>query len=437
MPKSYGTAASTFEALVSTTFEPPPPSDSHAIQRKADSILFMLPGKKILSLLPKSSLLNIRLVSFIMKVWVENERKSLFSILHISFPLSPQDWVWNPAPSPLQRIAAKCEFLVFHVNSSTTALRSPHNILKGLHSLPQFTALTHLRIITPYYDSFYPLLEARAFLQAVEPPLLRHLAVDGLSIEGVEALRWGPFSAYFDSDWNGSTVWRRLTSLEICLTPWTGVEDLTKSVEGMQGIKILHDWLGSFGGNKFEKVRFEWAGDWHGPNPFLLDEWAELDDAGEMIDMALIRWTGCKEIWLGGVSLGPDDVESMVERIKGLQKLAIWRTLFRRKTETEEWEERVVNRGREWLVMDVERAVENIRCARIAAYEQETEAMAEILRQNHDGIITKDQDEIGGGKEKEKGNKEKDDEELHGDDDNDTLSDGSREVPIFLDMRYE
>ncbi len=337
----------------------------------------------------------------------------------------------------MQRIAAKCEFLVFHVNASTTALRSPQNILKDLHSLPRFTALKHLRIIAPYFDSFYPLLEARTFLQAVEPPLLRHFAVDGLSIEGLEALRWGPFSAYFDSDWNGSIVWRRLTSLEIGLTPWTGLDDLNKSVEGMQGIKILHDWLGSFGGNQLEKVRFEWAGEWHGPNPFLLDQWADVDDAGELVDMAWIRWTGCKEIWLGGVSLGPEDVESMAERIRGLQRLAIRMRFFRRKTEIEEWEERVVNRGQEWLVMDVERAVENMRCARIAAYERETDAIAEMLRQNSDGIITKDQDEIGGGKDKGKENEERDDEELHDDDDNDALSDGSREVPIFLDMRYE
>jgi hypothetical protein len=324
---------------------------------KYDALHTTLPAKRLLSFLNKASRLALRCVSSTTKVWVETGRQSLFSTLYTPFPLSAEDWI-SPTSASLHRISALCEDLVVHVAASKTPLMTAYRKFSGSSTLVAFPALTHLRVRAPSSDSFYPLLAFRMLLQAVDASNLTHFTVAGLPIEGVQALRWGPFSSYIDSDWSGSVMWRRLTSLEISLIPSTGPEDLPGSEEGMQGLKILHDWLCSFAENKLHKVRIEWIGGLEGPNPFLLDDMARIDDdIGAESYLSQLRWKGgCKEIWLGGVTLGPDDVEAMAERVRGLKRVMVRLNMIGWKIGQEK--KKVISRGHEWVVMDLQGAKE-------------------------------------------------------------------------------
>lgn len=310
--------------------------------------------------------------------------------------------------------------------------------LSGSSSLVAFPALINLRVRAPASNSFYPLLAFRMLLQAVDVSCLTQFTVAGLPIEGVQALRWGPFSSYVDSDWSGSVMWRRLTSLEISLIPSTGLEDLAGSEEGMQGVKILHDWLCSFAENKLNKVRIEWIGGLEGPNPFLLDDIARMDDdlGGESY-MSQLRWKGgCKEIWLGGVTLGPDDVEAMAERIRGLRRVVVRLNMIGWKLG--EKKRKVISRGLEWVVMETQgaRKKETIPEEHIGTQKDASKEMfgkfSEVTRPRE---IQEQICEYWGNEEI--GAECKIGEETIDLDDEEPISASSKELVFFLDERYE
>ena len=230
-----------------------------------------------------------------------------------------------------------------------------YNIFWAAQTLPKYASLKHLHINAPSSDSFWPLLEFRMFIQAVDRPQLKRFSINGLSIEGLKALRWGPMTSYLDADWT-TVMWRQLTNLDISFAPSMGVADLT-SQEGTGALQILHDWIGSFHENEFEKVRFEWMGDQEGPNPFLLDKLKEMCGSEGKSKMRRISWRSCKEIWLGGVHLDKKNSRKMMSRVNGLKRVMIWTSLLGRKTKA--GERTVYSRGQQWVVIELSRRRRN------------------------------------------------------------------------------
>lgn len=148
-------------------------------------------------------------------------------------------------------------------------------------------------------------------------------------------------------------------SARTCLTcniviPETSAEKIERKrakAEERAGIKILHDWLKSFEWNTMEKVKIEWVGtSGSRRNPLLLDEFAAKEGKGNWFSAPPIRWRhGCKEVWLGGVVVGPQDLEAMKDRLDGLEKVLVWRGwLGATLTGTI-----IKADGKEWVVVDI------------------------------------------------------------------------------------
>lgn len=405
------------------------PESSVQALRLASTTTF--PEGRLLSFLHKSSVLALRRVSTTTKNWVESGPQSVFSTLYLPFPFKSQEYNMNP-DVPSYQASKVCEKLIVNVAASSTRLKAMYNIFLDIRSLPRYSSLMHLHVNAPASDSFWPLLEFRMFIQAVKFRRLRRFTVNGLSIEGIKALRWGPLTSYLEADWASSAIWQRLTNLDVSLVPSMGVPNLGRSEEGRQAIKILHDWIRSFGENRFEKVRFEWIGDQEGPNPFLLDEMAELHGPDGEPQVEWINWKSCKEIWLGGVSLGTKDLEKMMDRVKGLKKLVIWTSLLGR--EMREGERKVYSRGHEWVMIDTDDMRENqtdLTTTHVTrnSYLTETalQSYLETLLQDSQAQILEDWSREDKGEERGGGKTPIDE------DNDDALSTGSREVPIFLE----
>lgn len=432
MPLPAMPTISRFESLLEGALIPDPLEQPlHKMQ--VPSQLFF-PEKTLLSFLPRSSLLALRLVSIITKIWAENGPRSVFSTLFLSFPFEAKDYASNPR-NPSHEVSKTCETLVVNIAGSKTALTTAYNIFWGSETLPTFSSVTHLHLNAPPSDSFWPLLEFRMFMQAVNFPRLKRVSVDGLSIEGVKALRWGPLTSYIDLDWGSSVMWQRLTNLDISLTPSMGVADLGVSEGGVHAVMILHSWIRSFGDNKFEKVRFMWLEGQEGPNPFLLEDVAEMYGSGGEIEMPVIKWKGCKEIWLGGVSLGADDIQKMAKKVKGLIRVVIWMSMLGR--EVKEGERKVMSRDHEWVMLDVVRARQSQMHMKRGNITQDN-AVGQIVGEHHDATGPQGIDgEILEDRTKDEMAEKREGEALYVDEEGEALSDVSREVPFYLDMINE
>lgn len=424
---------SRFESLLEEALIPDP--HDQPLHKMQDPSHLFFPEKRLLSFLPISSLLALRLVSITTKFWAESGPRSIFSTLFLSFPFDAKDYASNPR-NPPHEVTKICETLVVNITGSKTALTTAYNIFWGSETLPTFSSVTHLHLNAPPSDSFWPLLEFRMFMQAVDFPRLKRVSVDGLSFEGVKALRWGPLTSYIDLDWGSSVMWQQLTNLDISLTPSMGVADLGVSEGGMQAVMILHNWIGSFGENKFEKVRFMWLEGQEGPNPFLLEDMAEMYGSREELDMPSIKWRGCKEIWLGGVSLGAEDIQKMAKRVKGLIRVVISMSMLGR--EVKEGERKVSSRDQEWVMLDVVRTRPNQMHMTSGNIPQDN-AVGQIVGEHHEttglqgfeGEIVEDWIE-------DKMAEERDGEALYfNDEEEEDLSVESRETLFFLDMINE
>ena len=401
------------------------------LEEELNPLQALFPEKRLLSLLPRSSLLTLRLVSNTTKSWVECGPRSVFSTLYLPFPFEAKEYATNPLV-PSCQASNMCEKLIVNVAASETPLVTMYNIFWGADTLPTYSSLTHLYVNAPCVDSFWPLLEFRMFIQAVDSPLLRRFTVKGLSIDGVKALRWGPFTSYLDADWTSAVMWRQLTNLDISLAPSLGVADLGRSEEGRQAIRILHDWIGSFDENRFEKVRLEWMEEQEGPNPFLLDDMVEIYGADEEPKMPRISWKSCKELWLGGVSLGTKDLKKMTSRIKGLGKLMIWRSLLGR--ETRKGERIVRSRGQEWVLIKMGDARQNDTHLRSKGVRRD-DTLEEVAREYHEETeLQESHGQILENWSRHEVSEERGGGETFCGDIDDALSDGSREVPLFLDL---
>lgn len=288
--------------------------------------------------------------------------------------------------------------------------------------LPAFSQLTHLHIIAPASDSFEPLLAFRSFLQSLDVPVLSRISIDGLALDGIRALRWGPFTSFVETDWRGAMVWRRITVLEARLLPWWsnqprsspgnkaqfGIEMERQQIEKMEeraGIKILHDWVKSFEDNKMERFKFEWPLQTRGYNPLLLGEAAAKDKLGTWFSAPPIRSRGCREVWLGGCYIGMEDVGLMEGRLRGLERVMVWRGwlgegLVGKRSTVE---------GRDWVGVHLQPKKKDTK----ERADTKLGKQALTKRALDDGTM------------REKGFEELDDET--------EFSDASMEVPIFLD----
>ncbi|KAL8745824.1 MAG: hypothetical protein Q9190_002081 [Brigantiaea leucoxantha] len=217
------------------------------------------------------------------------------------------------------------------------------------------------------------------------------------------ALRWGPFSSLGgEATWTGEIFWRNLWSLSLGLRgEWLddyegSVNDSRSASTGMslsgmrggpqaeskmkareknqkkeayrQNIQILHDFLAqcavsdALGTLKFEWVRLgrrckpefdedrEDCSGLEGPNPFLLEEVVgKKVKSGGWFSAPPTRWKkGMKEVWLGGVRVGSEDLKFMKARMEGLKRLVVWEGMA-----TELEGKKLFMEGRKWMDVDL------------------------------------------------------------------------------------
>lgn len=296
-------------------------------------------------------------------------------------------------------------------------------------------------------NTFEALVALRLFLQSAFVPRLTHVAIDTLSLQGILALRSGPFSSFFDADWGSGILWRRLTVLEATLVPWwrqkrpaddSTVASETNSArrrrerkEWRSGVRILHDWVGSFAKNiHLECLRFEWVGCREGPNPLLLDEVATGEHRGAWFSAPGIHWQACHEVWLGGVTVYLDDLKAIKSRMPGLQRVMIWRGLSGVGVSGEV----MVVGGREWVVVDVNKFGENTD-EEVGEKFVEVQGGAEVENLNGlgevDGELVEEEVVIKWGVNEDR------DGGCGLEDDADWFSDGSMDVPLIIDESME
>ena len=196
-------------------------------------------------------------------------------------------------------------------------------------------SLTHLHIVAPMKEEFYPLLAFRMALQAAEVPELRHVTISPLTLDGLLAMRWGPFSSFVETEWTGAGVWRGLSELEVGLVPWwtaghnksAGISENEQEMENpatvksRTGVMLLHDYLASFAASERIETLKIWWYEKDGPNPLLLDtlpaRWKQPLWAG----LKLVKWKGLKSLWLGQCKVNQKDLEEIVIRCDNLEEL--------------------------------------------------------------------------------------------------------------------
>lgn len=286
-------------------------------------------------------------------------------------------------------------------------------------------------------------------------PNLRNIAIKELFLGDIFAIRWGPLTSLIDADWGCSTVWQHLTNFEVSLRPWPRPLRTQKGdpstyqaqshsytqKEWRAGLKVLHSWIGSFAAeNQFEKVKIEWLGGGEELNPLLLEEGRSWFSA------PAIRWKICKELWLGGIKVHANgetnDMERLLERVPGLQKIMVWPEMLDMGVLSglDKFgiviERKIIRvKGRKWMSMEIKRSPEILEQL---ISEIQVEAGATRVT-NHSASIEEnvfeDDMSVYATENIDEGNdngNEYEDEDRSG-----YLSDGSMEVPLFVDLRYE
>ncbi|MCJ1227855.1 hypothetical protein MMC12_004514 [Toensbergia leucococca] len=164
--------------------------------------------------------------------------------------------------------------------------------------------------------------------------MLTHITLDPITLDDILALRWGPFSSFGDANWMDAKIWRGIKSLGIGLVPWWGdiagykkTEDTAQRQQQKErwrvGVKVLHDWIGSFGVG-LERIIFEWKGA-EGPNPLLLDIVAARRGIGRWFSAPEVKWKGLREVWLGACWIGREEIFELMERMGQLEILMVWK----------------------------------------------------------------------------------------------------------------
>lgn len=196
-------------------------------------------------------------------------------------------------------------------------------------------ALTHLHIVAPMREAFYPLLAFRRALQSAAVPELRCVTISPLGLQGLMAMRWGPFSSFGKTEWMGARVWRGLGALKVGLVPWWRERDVeggggvfesemerqhARWEQWRMGVMVLHDWLASFAASqKIETLKLWWYEE-EGLNPLLLDTLAKQKGNPIWHGGKPVRWKGLKYLWLGKCRVRQKDVDEIRRRCKNLEE---------------------------------------------------------------------------------------------------------------------
>ena len=350
------------------------------------------PEALILSLLPKSTIVNLRQVSHHQQALVDIFRKiaidvfepDLFSDLKLTFPLTN---VSARSLSALHSLAVRCRQLrVTFPTPQEPSTTQPKLVTRKalptprIAALPSFPHLTTLHIVCPTSPTttFTTLLSFKFALHPSKFPNLTHITITNLTLPGLLALRFGPFSSFGHSSPDTKVVWTKLKRLGVKMVPWwqdyKHLQPLSKynvdpipRMESRQaedeyrtGIKVLHDWLYNFAttGN-LTKFTFAWAGTVEGLNPMLLDHVAARTEK-KWFAAGPVVWKmrsgsqgvgeGLREVWLRGIKVMREDVAVMRERNPGLEMLMVESVCASEKLVR--MGKKYVVQGREWVRVD-------------------------------------------------------------------------------------
>ncbi|CAL8579261.1 hypothetical protein XPA_005011 [Xanthoria parietina] len=332
---------------------------------------------RLISFLPRSTILALRGVSRTTKEWAHKHHPDLLTTLHLTCPLPRYPTRFSS--KTLRSLGPGCRQLTIHLLPSATQIHmgstqdpSPTRQIFNL-----VNSIQSLRVNAPLTDAFHPLFSLRLALEQAPLKSLTELHFHHLTVPGLLGLRWGGFDAFVDATWMGKKFWRGITSLRIGMTTdwlqWAVHRDqlsLSRRESKMQkardvyrqGIQMLHDWFFHFSlSGHIRRLVFEWLGssssssssssaDVQGPNPFLLDaEIGTQEKNSEWFSAPGIQWHGVREIWLGGIQVASSDVIELKSRFEGLETLMVWEALA---------ESRILGtvrsvEGREWLDVDL------------------------------------------------------------------------------------
>ena len=150
------------------------------------------------------------------------------------------------------------------------------------------------------------------------------------------------------------------------------------------GIQALHNFLFHFALNgELNFLRFKWVNLNYGeigPNPFLLDILASEEGTSTWFSAPAIEWKGLRDVELGAIRLGTEDLDIMKERMSGLRKVMVW-------AETADADlngRSCIVDGEEWLVIDlVEDARDLVASAQTNGHHDGSEPWADIDMEQH------------------------------------------------------
>lgn len=355
------TVLSAFEEFVQASKRPP----SIVVPLYHSCYLRSDAADRLISFLPRSTILTLRAVSRTIKNWAHKHHHDLLTALHVTCPLPRSSTRFSS--KILCSLGPGCRQLTIHVLPSATqihvgSMQAPSPARQIFNIVNSFQSL---RVDAPLTDAFYPLFSLRLALEQATMKSLTELHFHQLTVPGLLGLRWGGFDAFVDATWMGKTFWRGITSLRVGMTTdwlkWayqelyheTNAEQRERMKRERdiyrQGIQILHDWFFHFSlVDNMRRLCFEWVGA-TGPNPFLLDDEVAKEKGSDWFSAPGITWKGVQEVWLGGVYVDTSDVTTMKLRFDGLEKLMVW----------EELSESIIfgtvrsMGGRDWLDIDL------------------------------------------------------------------------------------
>lgn len=325
------------------------------------------PGDHLAILLPTSSLLALRVASSTTKDWVEEHHPELLQRLCVTCPL-PRFPLH--VGSTFRYLARNCTDLTIKILPSDlcteliTAATQIFDIVKGFSTL---------RIEPPSTNPFHVLLSIRTALEIKDLPKCTGMHFEPLDSAGLMSLRWGTFSSPMIPEWTSEddegSIFSTLKSVrlgmrvaEFTLKPNDPTIGLT--MERIRGLKkerslyrrsvmCLHDYFYEFARNgRLEKVHFEWI-DGTGLNPLLVDEEvAKQKNGWKWFSAPGTTWQGLKEVWLGGAKVAASDVNTMKDRMEGLERLFVWKDEAAARMEGKV----MFVDGKEWLEVDLDAA---------------------------------------------------------------------------------
>ncbi|KAI4160314.1 MAG: hypothetical protein LQ342_005810 [Letrouitia transgressa] len=325
---------------------------------------FSTPANRLLSLLPRNLRLSLRVVSTIVKTWVEDSSPALLSRLQVDYPRS------DASDGPLltaipDRLLQHCQHLIISLLPSTTRYPQINSANTATVVSSNLKGISNIRLIPPTTNSFYPLLDFPQGLQINFCENVTHLHAEPLSLSGLYALRRGNFTSFSSSTWTDAIFWRKLKSVRIgMVSEWIRYkhessdtdatkEDLKRKEESYrQGIQVLHDFVFQFSlSHNLEVLHFEWldAGQAGGPNPLLLPYVVGEGKSAPWFSAQATRWKGLNEVHLGGTRVSKEDAGRMLRLIDGLERMLVWAEMAERDLSGK----MVFEEAKKWLVVNI------------------------------------------------------------------------------------